>query len=454
MRNAFYGAIAVFMVVVLSSCSSDSNTATEPNGKSAEITASSNFEWIVEYTGKTQDAIDAIKARGGVVIDQLDEVDVILAGNLGMDQARDLEAEPFIKMVLANEMMQFVPSPQDMFGLEAIDGPTVGVHNINPSDAFFYDLYQWDMKRINVADAWHHATGDGIRVGILDTGGSPTHLDLAGKYDEPACRNFTSPNPADWEDRHFHGTHVAGTVSTNNIGIAGVAPDVTLVAVKVLGDGGSGSFFWIIQGILYASDPDGGNCDVINMSLSGAGTKEQSGKFLSLIYRATQTANQRGCLVVCAAGNARHDMDHDGNYITVPAQSGNAMAVSATGPLGQVNPTTFSCYSNYGTSAISVAAPGGNFVCGSGYITPHDGVLSCLAPAHPLAGGATNKYVWASGTSMAAPHVAGAAALVAESGGQPGAWRSRIERTAEDLGKKGADPQYGKGFLDAAAAVR
>ena len=91
--------------------------------------------------------------------------------------------------------------------------------------------------------------------------------------------------------------------------------------------------------------------------------------------------------------------------------------------------------------------------CATGWINPFtDGILSCIAPA--LLGGYTAAYGFAAGTSMAAPHVAGVAALIAENGGKPGQWRSRIERTAEDLGKKGADPQYGKGFLDAAAAVR
>jgi subtilisin family serine protease len=455
MKRFTYTGLALCFVLVLglSGCSED-----EPGGPLGQNETSGSLKktsdkYLVEYSNEAQ-MVKSVSTVGGMVVDIMDPIKVAIVTGLSDDAAEKLETLQGVQFVTRDEVKKWVPTYQ-----EAIIGAKQNFTNPTPSgapmDAGLYGL-QWGLQAIDAPGAWNVTTGSSeIRVGILDTGGSPEHVDLVGKYDLSKCINFSISNPgdpSDWQDRHFHGTHVAGTISTNNIGVAGVAPDVTLIAVKVLGDNGSGSFEDIIRGIIYAADE--ADCDIINMSLGGYGPRQASGRFLSMIYRAMNYAKSQGALVVCSAGNSSMDMDHNQNIVVVPAEAGSGMAVSATGPLNQQNFDTFACYSNYGNSAISVAAPGGNGDCvNGGFLTPLDGVLSCLAP---YVAGSNAAYAFAAGTSMAAPHVAGVAALVMDAKGNsnPGYVKSRLQNTADDLGAPGNDPYYGKGRINAAAAVQ
>ena len=325
----------------------------------------------------------------------------------------------------------------------------------SPLTAVFYvNGRQWDMRRIHADAAWAQGrTGiPSVRVAILDTGLDPDHQDQNGTVIDQATSTFftpsLSPDPGPrWLDDHFHGTHVGGTVTTNNIGTAGVAPNVTLVAVKVLNAAGNGFFSDIISGIYYATNV---KVQVINMSIGAFFPRQgrSTAQLSRLLNKAVNYAHAHDVLVVSAAGNSNIDLQHDQNYVQMPCEAGVQMCISATN-IADLKAS----YSNYGTDAISVAAPGGD-------VGPGGSIIS-LCSSHSINPGlavcrARTFYLSASGTSMAAPHVAGLGAyLDSQFGGTLTASQmiTSIEQHADDLGKPGADPVYGKGRINVVATV-
>jgi len=191
---------------------------------------------------------------------------------------------------------------------------------------------------------------------------------------------------------------------------------------------------------------------VINMSLGATFDRKDphfgkdDGALISALNRAINHAEARGTLTVSAAGN--DGVDLNGRLFSIPAQSGNGMAVSATGPFNQANFDRLASYSNYGQSVVNVAAPGGDFVSGNSL----DFVLS---PGGKTAAG-RNQYYFAVGTSMATPHVSGLAALLVGKYGHmsPSHLRTLIEQSADDILKPGADPQSGHGRINALTALQ
>ena len=176
---------------------------------------------------------------------------------------------------------------------------------------------------------------------------------------------------------------------------------------------------------------------------------------MSAINRATNYAHENGTLVVVSAGNAAADLDHDRDSFKSYCNAPNVVCVSATGPTAQgsvngpwTNVDALAPYSNYGRSAINVAAPGG--AASSVWAA-----CSGFSVAIPIC--RTGTFVLGiSGTSMAAPHASAVAALLVEKLGKnnPGAVRAALAKTADDLGQPGTDPSYGKGRVNALNAVK
>jgi subtilisin family serine protease len=323
----------------------------------------------------------------------------------------------------------------------------------DPSAETFWP-YQWNMRSIGAPEAWAAGcTGEGVRIAVLDGGLSSGHIDIAPNLDVAASASFVPGWAFDEDANTFrHGTHVAGIAAApaNGVGTIGVAPDATIIGVKVL-NGGSGSFSWVLQGIYYAATPlseGGAGADIINMSLGATLQKNLPGvsTLVAAHNKALNTAARLGVLVVSSAGNDYADLDHNGNLIKIPAESGNGISVSATAPngfaYGGTDYRSPSSYTNFGNSAVHVAAPGGDFD-DPRPLWFYDMVLS------PGAG--VGSYYFAAGTSMSAPIVSGVAALIlANHPDMPvGRLKAAIAQTADDEGKPGHDPYYGAGFVNA-----
>src|SRR6266851_4945212 len=237
----------------------------------------------------------------------------------------------------------------------------------------------------------------------------------------------------DARDDHGHGTHVAGTVAQttdNGIGVAGMAPLARLLPLKVLGADGSGTSVAIADAIRWAADH---GARVLNLSLGG-------GARSAAMADAVAYARSRGCVVVCAAGNS------GGRGVSFPAAYPGALAVSSVGPQGRLAP-----YSSYGPE-VRIAAPGGDKSQGE-----QGGVLQ--ETVDPSSG--EGVYRWFQGTSMAAPHVAGAAALLQSVGvTSPAAVERLLAASARSPGAYGEAEiagdaeRYGAGLLDVSGALR
>jgi subtilisin family serine protease len=330
---------------------------------------------------------------------------------------------------------------------------------ITPGDESFYG-YQWNMPAILAPEAWDAGcTGAGVRIAILDGGISSDHGDIEPNLDAGASASFVPGTAFDDDGPGFrHASHVAAIAAApdNSFGVIGVAPEATIIGVKVL-HYGSGAFSWIIEGMYYAAtsmSEGGGGADIINMSLRGIVKKGGgAGPLVSAMNRAANYAARQGVLVISAAGNDGFNFDHSWDYTVLPAEAGNSIAISATGPTGFIfggdNFRDFATYSNSGNSLVHVAAPGGDSRLYPGPGWWYDMVLSAS-----YRDGGIHWYTWAQGTSMAAPHAAGVAALIKQQNPNisVGAWKSRLAQTADDEGKKGHDPQFGRGFVNAYAA--
>lgn len=282
-------------------------------------------------------------------------------------------------------------------------------------DVVLYALAQtlpWGVDRIDADLAWPAGnTGKGVKVAVLDTGIDYDHPDLvvAGGVNFVGTRDG-STTQTDWNDNHGHGTHCAGIIAgrNNTVGAVGVAPEAALYGVKVLSDSGSGYTSDIIQGLDWCV---ANGIKVASLSLGGGGTTS--------LKAACDRAYSRGVLIVAAAGNSA-------GAVMYPAAYTSVVAVSATTSQNQL-----ASFSNRGAQ-IELAAPGVSI-----YSTYKNG-----------------GYAYMSGTSMACPHVAGAAVLAWASGlGSNAAVRQRLTSTAEDLGTAGFDNNFGYGLVDAQKAA-
>jgi subtilisin family serine protease len=348
---------------------------------------------------------------------------------------------------------------------------------------------QWDMAMIHATSTESHAKQLGsprVLVGVMDTGIDGSHPDLAPNFSTALSRNFTTDlpdvdgpcevascvDPAN-VDENGHGTHVAGTIGAklNGLGIAGVAPNVTLVNIRAGQD--SGYFFLqpVVDALVYAGKA---GIDVVNMSffvdpwmfncpnnpadLPEAQLEQRT--IIAAVQRAVNYARLRGVTLVASLGNSHLDLGLvesdstspnyppgiayvrpiDNTCLTVPAETKGVISVSALGPS-----KAKADYSNYGVEQTDVSAPGGYFrdlLGAPEHRTPGLMVLSAYPQALAEASGVLNPdgssnspfvvrdcsgsvcayYQYLQGTSMAAPHATGVAALIVSQFGVPDFW--------------------------------
>jgi serine protease len=313
------------------------------------------------------------------------------------------------------------------------DGPSgADREGFTPNDPYY--RHQWHLDLIGMPRAWQRACGDGVVVAVIDTGVAyEAHdrflqaPDLAGTRFAPGY-DFVDRD-ATPDDEHGHGTHVAGTIAqaTNNrLGVSGVAPGAMIMPIRVLDRNGSGSWGSIAAAIRFAADH---GAHVINMSLGG-GSRSRS------IERAIEHAHRRGVVIVAAAGNTGR------GPVEYPARHAHVIAVSSVRYDREIAP-----YSSRG-AGLDIAAPGGDLRVDQNGDGLPDGVLQ-----NTLVGRDPRRFDYLAwqGTSMAAPHVAGVAALVRSTGvTDPDAIERTLLSSAQGLG----DPAlYGAGLVRADAAI-
>ena len=383
-----------------------------PLQKAAMSRASVSNEKIVKFHANlSEEAIrQLVHSYGGLLKRKLygtDNTYVI------QDESESLNQSGFAK----DSNIEYVETSQIYHALDA---------SVTPNDPDYATQQTWNYGLLNLPKAWkiQKGNGTGIIVAVIDTGVSLDHPDIAANlvsgYDfvdndsTPSDNQFMNNN-----NRYSHGTHVAGIISAvtnNNLGVAGVAWNVKIMPVRVLGNDGSGSDYVISSGIRWAVQH---GADIINLSMGAAETAAAASQTFK---NALQYALNHNVTVVAAAGNERHDVDFPANYPGV-------IAVSAVDSHGII-----ASYSNYG-SEVWVCAPGGDDSSSYVFSTTYDKSLSAN----------NNIYAGMAGTSMACPHIAGLAALLYARGiTSPTEIRERLKN-----GSASRTNQYGYGLPDA-----
>lgn len=353
---------------------------------------------IVGFKKKLGDVNIAAMIPGARVIHKLDIVNSVSA-ELPASMLAKLASDPNVRVIELDGKVKALNIPSEA---QPVNDPVTS--QVTPPG----------ITRVGATEVWSQTRGNGVKVAVVDTGIDKNHPDLAGRV--IGGKNFTTNDANDWADGHGHGTHVSGTVAANDntIGVVGVAPEASLVGVRVLDENGSGTFGDVIAGVNYTVEA---KVDVANMSLGGTSN-------LQSLHDAVKKAHEAGVLIAAAAGNSG---DYSSNPPNYPGAYPEVVGVAAVDDKDMR--AYFSTYNKF----VGLAGPGVN-------------VLSLEKD---------NKYAKHSGTSMAAPHVAGVAALLKSV--FPNLSNTNLKRklvcNAEDLFPTGRDSWTGHGIVNAKRAL-
>ncbi|MGW0033156.1 S8 family peptidase [Streptomyces sp. NPDC003314] len=364
---------------------------------------------VITAPGGTSAVSGSVAAKGGSVFATYDAIGVIVAHSTSASFASSMRTVSGVQQVGATRTSDV---PADAYNPALPANPSQSTTTLTESN-------RWDMTQIKADQAWAVTTGSAsVKVGVLDTGVDDQHQDIAPNFnaaDSASCAYGKADARAGaWRDVDTHGTHVAGTIAAakNGKGVIGVAPGVKISSVRIA-EPGSTLFFAenTICGFVWAGDH---GFKVTNNSYYtdpwqfNCPDNLDQAAIIEGVRRAQEYAEGKGSLQVAAAGNSNYDLankttdtasPNDSTPVTrtitnacidIPTELPGVVTVAAQG-----NGGAKASYSNFGNGVIDIAAPGGD---GS------SGVYSTLP------GG---KYGNLNGTSMASPHVAGVAALIA-----------------------------------------
>ena len=276
------------------------------------------------------------------------------------------------------------------------------------------EIVDYGVEMVGAPLEWDETMGEGIKVGVIDTGIDPEHIDLKGRVKDYV--NFSSTDRDDIYDENGHGTHVAGIIAAerNDVGVVGVVPKADLYIAKAFNKDGTANFEAIKNSLIWMIEK---NVDVINMSFSSQTPNKEYQQVINEAYR-------RGITLVCAAGNLGEKENE--NTIGYPARFDETIAVTAVDITKKITD-----FSSVGPEA-EIAAAGNK-------------IYSCYPK---------NKFATLSGTSMATPIISGAVAILQSKGVtrykrrlKPEEIRLLLHIYAEDLGEPGRNPDYGFGLF-------
>ncbi|MER7816052.1 S8 family serine peptidase [Streptomyces sp. NPDC096153] len=415
---------------------------------------------VITAPGDTSAVRNAVTANGGTVFAHHDAIGVIVAHSASSAFAGTMRGVAGVQQVGATRTSDV---PADAYNPALPATPSQSPTTLTESN-------RWDMTQIKADKAWAVGTGSSsVKVGVLDTGVDDLHQDIAPNFnaaDSVSCAYGRPDTRAGaWRDIGDHGTHVAGTIAAakNGKGVIGVAPGVRISSVRIA-EPTTSMFFAenTICGFMWAGDH---GFKVTNNSyytdpwMFNCPDNADQAAIIEGVKRAQQYAEGKGSLQVAAAGNSNYDLankrtdtssPNDSTPVTrtitnacidIPTELPGVVTVAAMG-----NGNVKASYSNLGKDIIDVAAPGGDGA---------SGVYSTLP------GG---KYGNMNGTSMASPHVAGVAALLASTdpSATPADLRARLAAQANDTacpsdsrctGTTANNAFFGEGQVDALKAV-
>ncbi|WP_405997080.1 S8 family serine peptidase [Streptomyces sp. NBC_00829] len=415
---------------------------------------------VITAPGDTSSVQSAVTANGGTVFAHYDAIGVIVAHSASTTFAGTMRAVSGVQQVGATRTSDV---PADAYNPALPAAPSQTPTTLTESN-------RWDMTQIKADKAWAVTTGSSaVKVGVLDTGVDDLHQDIAPNFDAAdsvSCAyGKADTRTGAWRPVGDHGTHVAGTIAAakNGKGVVGVAPGVKISSVRIAEP--SSSMFYAentVCGFMWAGDH---GFKVTNNSyytdpwMFNCPDNVDQAAIIEGVKRAQAYAESKGSLQVAAAGNSNYDLankrtdtssPNDSTPVTrtitnacidIPTELPGVVTVAAMG-----NGNVKASYSNLGRSVIDVAAPGGDGA---------SGVYSTLP------GG---EYGTMNGTSMASPHVAGVAALLARTnpGSTPADLRAKLSAQATDTacpsdsrctGTTADNSFFGEGQVDALKAV-